>query len=97
MTCTADHSPCPRDVGMPFSFKLAAMARKLVVPAACRALDGWADVCCPKRAIGRQARKNLVKRGGFALDFAAVFHGIDPKLVSFMEVATVEQNPKANK
>lgn len=43
-------------------------------------------------AIGRQARKNLVKRGEFALDFAVVFHGIDPKLVSFIEVETVVQN-----
>lgn len=45
-------------------------------------------------AIGRQARKNLVNRGGFALDFAAVFHGIDPKLVSFMEVSAVVQNTR---
>jgi Protein of unknown function (DUF3800) len=43
-------------------------------------------------AIGRQARHNLTKRGTFVPDFAAVFHGIDPKLVSFMEVSSVVQS-----
>lgn len=43
-------------------------------------------------AIGRQARHNLTRRGSFVPDFAAVFHGIDPKLVSFMEVSSVVQN-----
>lgn len=43
-------------------------------------------------AIGRQARHNLTKRGTFVPDFAAVFHGVDPKLVSFMEISSVVQN-----
>ncbi|GLR89785.1 hypothetical protein GCM10007857_64990 [Bradyrhizobium iriomotense] len=46
-------------------------------------------------AIGRQARHNLTKRGTFVPDFAAVFHGIDTKLVSFMEVSSVVQNRPA--
>ncbi|MGL9623147.1 hypothetical protein QRQ56_34825 [Bradyrhizobium sp. U531] len=40
-------------------------------------------------AIGRQARHNVTKRGPFQPNFAAVFHGIDTKLVSFMEVSSV--------
>lgn len=40
-------------------------------------------------AIGRQARHNLTQRGSFVPDFCAVFHAVDPKLVSFIEVATV--------
>jgi hypothetical protein len=44
------------------------------------------------RVIGRQARHNLTERGTFVPDFAAVFHGIDTKLVSFMEVSAVVQN-----
>jgi hypothetical protein len=45
-------------------------------------------------AIGRQARRNLTKQGTFVSDFAAVFHGIDTKLVSFMEVSSVVQNTR---
>lgn len=45
-------------------------------------------------AIGRQARHNLTKRGTFVPDFAAVCHGIDTKLVSFMEVSAVVQNTR---
>jgi hypothetical protein len=37
-TCTADHLPRPRAVGMPCSFNPAAMARRLVFPAVCRLL-----------------------------------------------------------
>jgi hypothetical protein len=37
-TCTADHLPCPRAVGMAWSFKPAAMARSDVAPASCSAL-----------------------------------------------------------
>lgn len=40
-------------------------------------------------AIGRQARQNMKERGVFAPDFKAVFHAIDRKLVSYMEVASV--------
>ncbi len=43
-------------------------------------------------AVGRQARKNLIKRSDFALDFKAVFHSVDERLVSFMEVHTVTKN-----
>jgi hypothetical protein len=37
-------------------------------------------------AVGRQARANLKQRSGFALDYAAVFHSVDPRLTSLMEV-----------
>ncbi len=40
-------------------------------------------------AVGRQVRKNLTKRDGFTLDFEAVFHSVDERLVSFMEVQAV--------
>jgi hypothetical protein len=40
-------------------------------------------------AVGRQARRRIAGRDGFAPDFAAVFQDIDPKLVSFMEVGEV--------
>ena len=43
-------------------------------------------------AIGRQARQNLTKRGDFTPDFCAVFHSIDQKLTSFMEVESVTVN-----
>lgn len=43
-------------------------------------------------AIGRQARQNLSERGKFLPDFKAVFHSIDPRLVSFMEVSSVSIN-----
>ena len=36
--------------------------------------------------IGRQARRKIEGRHGYARDFAAIFHGIDPRLVSYMEV-----------
>src|SRR3974390_1883774 len=35
MTCTADHSPWPRAVGMLRAFRPAAIAYRLVAPAAC--------------------------------------------------------------
>ena len=41
-------------------------------------------------AIGRQARHNFKRRGSFEPDFCAIFHAVDRKLTSFMEVATVE-------
>jgi hypothetical protein len=40
-------------------------------------------------AIGRQAKQNLKKRGIFLPDFKAIFHAVDPRLVSFMEVDAV--------
>ena len=40
-------------------------------------------------AIGRQAKQNLKKRGTFLPDFNAIFHAVDPRLVSFMEVDAV--------
>ena len=43
-------------------------------------------------AIGRQARQNLTRRGGFLPDFRAVFHSVDRRLVSFMEVASIVRN-----
>lgn len=46
-------------------------------------------------AIGRQARRRVEGRGGFAPDFAAVFHDQDPKRVSYMEVSEVTLNSSA--
>jgi hypothetical protein len=43
-------------------------------------------------AVGRQARHNLTQRGSFTPDFCAVFHAVDAKLASFMEVGTVTMN-----
>jgi hypothetical protein len=43
-------------------------------------------------AVGRQARQNLQKRGDFAPDFCAVFHSIDRKLTSFMEIESATYN-----
>lgn len=43
-------------------------------------------------AVGRQARHNLKQRGSFLPDFCAVFHAVDRKLTSFIEVATVTKN-----
>lgn len=43
-------------------------------------------------SVGRQARQNLVKRGVFVPDFKAVFQAVHPKLVSYMEVATITVN-----
>jgi hypothetical protein len=40
-------------------------------------------------AVGRQVRKNLARREGFALDYQAVFHSVDQRLVSYMEVGSV--------
>jgi hypothetical protein len=43
-------------------------------------------------AVGRQARQNLKKRGNFAPDFCAVFHTVDRRLTSFVEVSSVTLN-----
>jgi hypothetical protein len=43
-------------------------------------------------AVGRQARHNLKHRGSFVPDFCAVFHAVDRKLTSFMELAAVTKN-----
>lgn len=43
-------------------------------------------------AIGRQARRRIEGREGFAPDFAAVFHCVDRKLVSFMEISRAEKS-----
>jgi hypothetical protein len=40
-------------------------------------------------AVGRQARKNLNERGVFVPDFECVFHSVDRRLTSFMEIASV--------
>jgi hypothetical protein len=40
-------------------------------------------------SVGRQARQNLIKRGNFLPDFCAVFHTVDVRLTSFMEVQAV--------
>jgi hypothetical protein len=45
-------------------------------------------------AIGRQARRQVEGKQGFAPDFAAVFHRIDPKLVSFMQIDEVKKTPR---
>lgn len=44
-------------------------------------------------AVGRQARRRVEGREGFAPDFAAVFHNQDPKRVSFIEVSEVKVTP----
>jgi hypothetical protein len=43
-------------------------------------------------AVGRQARRRFEGRASFAPDFAAVFHDLDPLLVSYIEVNAVERN-----
>lgn len=48
-------------------------------------------------AVGRQARRRVEGREGFAPDFAAVFHDQDPKRVSYMEVAAVERGVDAGR
>jgi hypothetical protein len=40
-------------------------------------------------AVGRQARQNLKKRGDFVPDFCSVFHSVDQKLTSFMEIESI--------
>lgn len=40
-------------------------------------------------AGGRRARQNLRKRGDFVPDFCATFDAVDPRLTSFIEVASV--------
>jgi hypothetical protein len=40
-------------------------------------------------AVGRQARRKVERRNGYAPDFAAVFHGVDRRLVSFMEIDVI--------
>jgi hypothetical protein len=44
-------------------------------------------------AVGRQARRRIEGREGFAPDFAAVFHNQDPKRVSYIDVAEVKRTP----
>jgi hypothetical protein len=44
-------------------------------------------------AVGRQARRRIEGREGFAPDFEAVFHNQDPKRVSFIDVAEVRRTP----
>jgi hypothetical protein len=46
-------------------------------------------------AVGRQARHNLTQRGSFVPDFRAVFHAVDPKLISFIEVEMVTKNAES--
>lgn len=46
-------------------------------------------------AVGRQARQNLTQRGTFALDFKAVFHSVDAKLASFIEIDKVTRSEPA--
>jgi hypothetical protein len=43
-------------------------------------------------SVGRQARQNLSERGIFVPDFKAVFHSVDRKRVSFMEVSNIAVN-----
>lgn len=45
-------------------------------------------------AVGRQARRKLDGRHGFAPDFVAVFHAFDARLVSFMNVDQVVETQK---
>jgi hypothetical protein len=43
-------------------------------------------------AVGRQARRIVEGRSDFALDFQAVFHSVDRKLVSFMGVDSITKD-----
>jgi len=43
-------------------------------------------------AIGRQARHSLKQPGSFVPDFCAVFHGVDRKLTSFIQVAAIAKS-----
>ena len=43
-------------------------------------------------AVGRQARRKIDGKSGFAPDFAAVFHGQDAKRVSYMDVDRAERS-----
>src|ERR1700716_3875361 len=43
-TCTADHVPPPRAVGMPCALSPAARARSDVAPGRLQGLDRWPDV-----------------------------------------------------
>lgn len=43
-------------------------------------------------AVGRQAKHNLARRGSFEPDFCAVFHAVNSKLSSFMEVGSITLN-----
>lgn len=43
-------------------------------------------------AVGRQARRKIEGRTGFAPDFRAVFHFMERKLISFVEITGVEGN-----
>jgi hypothetical protein len=42
-------------------------------------------------AVGRQARRRIEGKEGFAPDFVAVFHGQDSKRVSFMDISEVRR------
>jgi hypothetical protein len=46
-------------------------------------------------AVGRQARRNLTKQGVFEFvpDFKAVFHQVDRKLSTYIQVASVTKSP----
>ena len=46
-------------------------------------------------AVGRQARYRATHGKGFLPDFAATFHGIDRRLVSFMEISRVVEGERA--
>ncbi len=43
-------------------------------------------------AVGRQARQNLRRRGDFVPDFCSVFHAVDRRLTSYIEVDSVAAN-----
>jgi hypothetical protein len=44
-------------------------------------------------AVGRQTRRKLEGKEGFAPDFEAVFRSVDRRMVSFLEVSSVVRNP----
>lgn len=41
-------------------------------------------------AVWGQSRRRMANRAGYGRDFEAVFHGVDHRLVSYMEVTAVE-------
>jgi hypothetical protein len=50
-----------------------------------------------RRPARSQARRNLNTHETFVPDFKAIFHSIDRKLVSFMEVTSVEASNESEK
>jgi hypothetical protein len=44
-------------------------------------------------AVGRQVRHRIKGRNGFVPDFSAIFHGVDDRLASFIDITNVVCKP----